>query len=716
NADYTLTDPSDEEELPETPQNMNEYQYQNNELAQINKYDLTRMDIAQLLAGATQKTDENGVHYWVSYKDAAAPDGSRLIDKIIYGGSGDDKKIQYILTGYRLINGEYQAKYRVEYQYNGADLASTKKYDISSGTNVLVEESVYTGTGDANRISQTYFYSDKTGALIARQDYAYDAGGILEYVSYYDTTSLGAGADRKEAGTGLLLSRTFFVGEKKKEVADYSLEFNKDGDISTTTVYYYHHNGGTTERAAGADNRDPKNRSETYWGEVDADGDGQITASELAAANKKSETWYDYYNRLPGGEVADRTKNYMRDGVTVTDTTIYYYIGTDGTLHRAGDANYREALAKSETYWGDADTNNDGQLDAGAARRYETTFATAGRLKGEEIADFTKTYMRDGTTVVETTVYIYEGGTRAETADDLSRKERTVSYWGNADTNNDGKVSAAEAAAAAKRSETYFQFSGSTKAGQEVADITFSYTRDGSAIRETTVYFYDGDKRAAQSTYLDGLERTATYWGGDVLQQISLLDSEGQYDTQRIAELINIKFGIDISAMTDGAAIKDAFLDYISGGSASMKSSLIALLALDPADLANKERLVSALMNLGGNNIDLLEVILSIDISTVKSKEDLIVKVLKAFGLAEEPALLIAMILSVRVTDSTTKDEYIDNLLAMISSASLITQFSILLSMTTELSGETTGAGAKAALLAKLVAQGRGGSKLWNAI
>jgi len=102
--DYSLTDPDD----LNLPHNFNEF-INPKDLQGINKYDITMMQIAGWMAGARQEDDDDGVLYWLG-RGSGNPGEDRLVMKILYIGSGDSRKIDKILTGYRLTeSGKYEA-------------------------------------------------------------------------------------------------------------------------------------------------------------------------------------------------------------------------------------------------------------------------------------------------------------------------------------------------------------------------------------------------------------------------------------------------------------------------------------------------------------------------------------------------------------------------------------------------------------------------------
>ncbi|MFA5146585.1 MAG: hypothetical protein WC515_04350, partial [Candidatus Omnitrophota bacterium] len=657
-ADYSLTDP----DVLDTPHNLNNYNYEGQRnLNSVDKYDVTRMDIEKWMNGAERRTDEMGVDYWIGWSDQGDAGDGRKIQEVIYFGEGEGRKIDHLLTGYVLNEAtqEYEAKYRIDYIYSGDDVAEVRRYDISGDGDVLVEVATYEGSGEDNRISKIeYFGTD--GDLAGTRLYEYGDGGELQKTEEH----------RMINGTDILTSETHFTGEAKKEVADHTTTYASDGTGLTTTVYYY----ADGDRAADAGYREAKTKSVTYWGNIDTNGDGSVSAEEEAAADKKSELFFcGSADRIAGEEVADYEVTYNKLGFT-TATTVYLYL--DGK--RAKDANYRETLTSIVSYYGDA-VNADGSIKDGAIKKSQTFFDHKYRLKGEEVQDYAVTFLTDGATVKDTTVYFYEGGKRAEDSSNTDRLERATTYWGPIDSNGDKTISAGEISAAHKKSETFYRFLPGSSRGEELADFTYSYYRDGSTVKETTVYYYGGNKRAdTANPYEDGMQRSDTYWG-DAIFAVDLIDAGGNYDIARVEELIKIKFGIDLASAGSGTEALEAFLDYISGGDAGIKEALRAILAMDPADIANKEKLVSALLTIAGGNVDLLQILMSIDMDSVTSKEDLVEKILVAAGLDQTSAAVISIILSVKITDGMTKEDYVRALLDKISPETMTSKVTSLL-------------------------------------
>ena len=246
--DYTLTDPYEHNphniNIPQNPADWNV----------IFKYDITMMNIGQWMAGTQQETDDDGVTYWLG-RGGGTPEEERLIMKVFYSGSGSNRKIDKIYLGFGLTEtGEYEHKYEIEYTYSGNDLTETRKYDVSGDEKRLIEKSFYEGTGDDNRIKKTLYYGID-GSITHRRDFVYDAEGALKEALLYETGS-------EVEGEGKLIQRTVFVGEKNKEVADYSQNYY-EGEVTDTTVYYYK-DGKRASEVSGQEYRYSKSKQITF--------------------------------------------------------------------------------------------------------------------------------------------------------------------------------------------------------------------------------------------------------------------------------------------------------------------------------------------------------------------------------------------------------------------------------------------------------------------
>ena len=612
-----------------------------NNWSNVNEYDITMQNISQWLSGAQQKKDEKngGIDYWIGTNGNGDTDPSRLVMNIIYDNNTDNKKIITIYTGYELTtDGSYQPKYRIDYTYSsGNSISETKKYDISNGGNRLVEKAVYEGSyteglDNDNRVKTIIDYGTN-GSVINRTDFKY-VDSVLKETDLYSTTS-------EKTGDGTLVQKNFFTGSKNTEIADYTQDYN-NGRVTDTTVYYYA--GGKRASDSESNYRYSQSKQITYKGNPDSSGDGVLTDAELDSAQKISMLVYDDTNRLATEQVADYMVTYG-EGNAVTSTTIYFYVGGN----RASAANYRDCVAYSTLYYGNPLDAN-GNVKPGEIKESDTFNDIKFRLKGEEVKDYTLNYASDGTTINTTTVYTYEGGKRANAASNTDHLQATTTYYDIA-LDEHGNVKPG----AKMKSETFCRFTAQTKPGEELADVTLDYNRDGS-VKDTVVYYYGDDKvRAIDATIHDGMTKSVTYWGpSSALIAVDLMDGSGHIDPVKLEDFIKQKFGIDLASAGSAQEALDSLLSFIAGGNSDIKNALAAILGMNPADLVNKETLVSALLALAGNNVGLMQILLSIDMASVTSKGDLITKLLVAAGLDQVSAGVLAIILSVNVTNTMT--------------------------------------------------------------
>ncbi|MFC1549071.1 hypothetical protein ACFL5E_03835, partial [Candidatus Omnitrophota bacterium] len=556
-VDYTMTEPDDLED----PHLFNDLDYEDEALRQIDTYDITRhpdiiTDINDWKADAEKQEEEkSGLDYWVGYGEdedivdaGNGPHPSRMIKQVVYFGDEEEEKIEKVLSGFVKDPGydpnddedeQFKPKFRTDYEYEGDAIRKTSKYYTWGGVEILIEETIFEGDKDNNKVVRRLNYDKDTGEVTSRQDFLYEGDavtGALEEQRTYDTKDIGAGEDPTEEGVGRLTSATYFSGAKDKEIADYTLNYSKDGDVTSTVINYY--DGGEFGRRAEEmtgeyDYRDPKKRVVTYRGEVDesagdADNDGLLDGYEDQLS---SISYYDTTDRLAGEEVLDYSETYARGNVI--QTTVYYYYHWDDadedgivdpeeeTEVRASGANYRAPMTKSVTYWGDEISDDN--------IKSITYYFIEGRLKGEETADYTIRKNTRGDTT-STMFYYYEGDNRAADSDTLDRMSRNVTYRGEVDPNAvdsdaDGILDGYETQLS---SITYFDYENREK-GKELSDYTEKYnTRE--QIVATTIYLYEADlKRASEAGSDDRMSRSVSY-RGEVDPEAPDADSDGLLD------------------------------------------------------------------------------------------------------------------------------------------------------------------------------------------
>ncbi|MFA5144366.1 MAG: hypothetical protein WC522_09460, partial [Candidatus Omnitrophota bacterium] len=650
-------------------------------------YDITLQNIDKYTVGTTKKTDEDGELYWIGTKNVGDPDTATLVMKVVYNGTGKNKTIKAVYYGYALTgNGEYVAKYRVDYTYSGSNITETKTYDTSSGSDVLVSKSTYEGSGDNNHIKTTVYYANDGIAIKKRMDYKY-TDNVLKETLLYESNS-------ETEGAGTLKQKTVFTGSKGKEIADYTQKYKTDAKtgesyVASTTVYYYKNGGRSSDSEENY--RYAVSKQVTYEGDPDTNKDGVISESELKNAQKESmlvysDTLPDGSARLAGKEVADYMVTYG-EGDTIVSTTVYFY--KDGK--RAASANYRECMTSSATYYGNPDGNNDGEISAeelaAGIKSSETFYDTLYRLKGEEVADHTVTYASDGVKVTSVTFYTYEGEKDASHAGSDDRMSRTTTYWGNVKKDEKGDIVQVDSegnyildgdsrhVAGVIKSVTVYQFSLTAEKGEELADVTINRNKKGE-ITETVVYYYGDNKRASKAAINDGLTRSVTFFG-DAVEAISLLSPDGAtYDIDAVIEYMSAKLGIDADGKT-AIQLKELLLAAAAGGDASFVTVLSALLnsvssgALSLAQIKDMESMISVLLGLFGGDNNLLLTLASLDLDSFATTEELVLAILALNGMSAEEAVFSYLILSMASSGYSSIGNFIDELITVMSTHGL---------------------------------------------
>ena len=198
----------------------------------------------------------------------------------------------------------------------------------------------------------------------------------------------------------VLMSKTYYKGEKGDEVADYSYNYKVDAaradeltNVKSTSYFYY---GGLEVRAASALRDDAMVMSKSYQG---------LTATEdLAVLMSKT-----YYKGEKGDEVADYSYNYKIDAgradeLTNVKSTSYFYYG--GLEVRATSALRDDAMVMSKSYQGLTATEDLAVLMSKTYYKGE---------KGDEVADYSYNYKIDAgradeLTNVKSTSFFYYGG------------------------------------------------------------------------------------------------------------------------------------------------------------------------------------------------------------------------------------------------------------------------------------------------------------------
>ncbi|MCA9395627.1 MAG: DUF3659 domain-containing protein, partial [Candidatus Omnitrophica bacterium] len=246
-------------------------------------------------------------------------------------------------------NDRQDVRYTTIYDYQGKQLASTLQVRGGFGAGasgifntidtdndgVLEDSEVLAYTGSKSFTTYTGFRGRE------KIDYVRDVkSGIFTYKSQYFYGSDGDQAldkvERTDLRSGILNSRTEYAGFSGEERIDYIQSFKRDGNVRTTTIYYY----GDGLRAVDAEELDGISQTVQYRGGTD----GSDLVDTLAI---QTETNYQ------GGldeEKVDYIQSYKQDGITVRNTTVYYYKDSAGNIIAAGDAEIDDAQFKTIQY------------------------------------------------------------------------------------------------------------------------------------------------------------------------------------------------------------------------------------------------------------------------------------------------------------------------------------------------------------------------------
>ncbi|MFA6610728.1 MAG: hypothetical protein WCT15_07780, partial [Candidatus Omnitrophota bacterium] len=294
----------------------------------------------------------------------------------------------------------------------------------------------------------------------------------------------------------------------------------------------------------------------------------------VEGAKLKSQTFF--YIDILGGEpqsIADYTLNYATDGVTIKDTTAYFYEDPLSVYPdvRATSADRDRRKTRVVTYRGDArsarldydadgiaDRNESYSLDTDADGYFDfedTDSDGDGYSDGEEILlgndpidkDDHPTYasgnvdadndgfsdyfeIQQGTDPNDSSVK--PDLTQANPADD-DTLDGVGAPIGSLSGNriNDGIQDDA-----VRKTESFFYFRAGTLVGDEVMDYAYQYSTDGVSVRDTTIYIYETDKRASDiSITVDSRKKWSVTYINDAISETADddLDSDGVKDAAK---------------------------------------------------------------------------------------------------------------------------------------------------------------------------------------
>ncbi|MGD2279509.1 MAG: hypothetical protein PVH45_05400, partial [Candidatus Omnitrophota bacterium] len=296
---------------------------------------------------------------------------------------------------------------------------------------------------------------------------------------------------------------------KGEEITDHTTNFDANGGVSTTSVFYY---GETPYRAEEALVDDVTSQINTYRGDTQGPGPEKTADDGLRSITYNSIRFAGEL-REKGEEVADYTLNYNTLD-SLTSTAIYFY---EDDKRRASQAGADDRTSQINTYGGLVAGVFTTTHDYRTGIRNITYNHIAGRLKGEEIGDYTQNY-DSGENIINTSVYYYHDADdpvdplkRAEEASYEFLTSQINTYRG--DTQGPGPEKTADDGL---RSITYnsIRFAGELREkGEEVADYTLNYNTLDS-LTSTAIYFYEDDKRRASQAGADDRTSQINTYGG----------------------------------------------------------------------------------------------------------------------------------------------------------------------------------------------------------
>jgi len=334
-------------------------------------------------------------------------------------------------------------------------------------------ENYRTGTTQLRSVSVN-FYGDNKRASDATSDDA-----LRKSVSFSKDFVLSSVALVSLATLTSRRSITHFKNEAGEEVADYSENYRTGTtQLRSVSVNFYEDN----KRASDATSDDALRKSVSFSKDFVLSSVAGVDSQTLTS--RRSIT---HFKNEAGEEVADFSQNYQVDGTTIRSTVISWYDDGAGGVARAGTAGLDAALRQQHSFRGGVEGQDTGM---GALQSINYFVKDV----GEEKADFSQSYLGDGTTIRSTTLFYYIGNRATPAGIDAALTEQRTYRGGQA--GNDDVVSLG------LKLQTGTFFAGPL--GEEIADYAVNYRNDGTTILNTTFYRYEkSSERFAADTAVD---------------------------------------------------------------------------------------------------------------------------------------------------------------------------------------------------------------------
>src|SRR5205085_1521976 len=301
-------------------------------------------------------------------------------------------------------------------------------------------------------------------------------------------------------------SKTFFVGGKGDEIADYSVNYKKGTTtISGVSINFY----GANLRASntGVSVNDALAMTTNYSKDFDLASVSTITGPDSIIANRTSKT---FFVGGKGDEIADYSVNYKKGTTTISGVSINFY----GANLRASNTgvSVNDALAMTTNYSKDFDLASVSTItgpDSIIANRTSKTFFVGG--KGDEIADYSVNYKKGTTTISGVSINFYGANLRASNTgvsvnDALAM---TTNYSKDFDLASVSTITGPDSVIANRTSKTFFV----GEKGDEIADYSVNYKKGTTTISGVSINFYGANLRASNTgvSVNDALAMTTNY-------------------------------------------------------------------------------------------------------------------------------------------------------------------------------------------------------------
>ncbi|MDP8299833.1 MAG: hypothetical protein P9L88_08045, partial [Candidatus Tantalella remota] len=358
-------------------------------------------------------------------------------------------------------------------------------------------------------------------------------------------------------------SETFYYFDSSafpgEEVADYSFSYDFEGDVKSTSVFYYG-NKRAEELDATETLTSAMDKSESFRG-----------ASPAADENKI--TGITYYHGTKGDEIVDYSHSLVFGNPSgIKSTSIFFYDNK-----RAQDLSVAEiafsSMTKSESFRGGVTSVDDSKI-TGITYYYGE--------KGDELADYShSTAYGERTDIKSTSIFFYAD----KRAEDLLGQEMVTAAMTKSEAFLGGVTDVDESNITGI---TYFHGG----KDEELAD--YSHTTqlgDRANVRSTSIYFYDGNKRASELSVslklTSAMTRSESFHGAVDDIDESKITGITFYHGEKGDELVNYSYTTRFGSRND---IRSTSVMYYAGTDSFGQFILKRAYELEGEEIVNSAR------------------------------------------------------------------------------------------------------------------------------